>query len=153
MKQLPLHRWRVGILELQPIWRTPRSVTRSKPLRNYSFQPHLAGVLEHNGALRVLKVIVQPHAVLGLAQDAGQGCLADLDRLPPPKASKPRGSRIPRWNYSYVRELRDQEMLGGRPMQPKEAERAWRYAILTQATEPLGRSEGFCFSTAHKSHW
>ena len=37
----PLHRGRVGVLELQPIWRTPRSVTRSQSLRNNSLQPIL----------------------------------------------------------------------------------------------------------------
>jgi hypothetical protein len=59
--RLALDRRRVGVLELQPIWRTPGSVTRSKTLRNNSFEAHPAGVLEHDDALRVLHVFVQPH--------------------------------------------------------------------------------------------
>jgi hypothetical protein len=43
---------------------------------------HLAGVLEHNGALRVLQVLVEPHTRSALAQDADQRGLANLDRLP-----------------------------------------------------------------------
>jgi hypothetical protein len=40
-------------------------------------------VLEHNGALRVLQVFIQAHAVTALAQDAGQRRLAHFDRFPP----------------------------------------------------------------------
>src|SRR5438045_2883640 len=46
---------RSRILEFEPVRRLPRSVTRSKPLRDNSLQPHLAGVLEYDGALRVLQ--------------------------------------------------------------------------------------------------
>ena len=56
---------------------------RSQPLRNDPLQPHLAGVLEHNGALRVLQVLVQTHPRSALAQDAGERRLAHFDRLAP----------------------------------------------------------------------
>ena len=38
-------------------------------------------MLEHDGALRVLQVLVEAHPVAALSQDAGQSCLAHLDRL------------------------------------------------------------------------
>ena len=43
--------------------------------------PHLAGMLEYNGALRVLQVLVQPQAWAALAQDARQRRLSRLERL------------------------------------------------------------------------
>jgi hypothetical protein len=60
-----------------------RPVTRSQPLRENPVQPHLAGVLEYNGSLRVLQVLVQdPRGAF--AKDTGQGRLTDLDRLSAP---------------------------------------------------------------------
>ena len=47
------------------------------------FAAELAGVLEHDHALRMFKVFVQPQAWSALAQDARQGRLARLDRLAP----------------------------------------------------------------------
>ena len=65
---LPPPRRACRILELQPVGRTPRSVTQ--PLRDNSLQPHLAGVPEDDIPLRVLQVLVQAHAMAALAQDA-----------------------------------------------------------------------------------
>jgi hypothetical protein len=60
----------------------PKERRRGHPSSN-PLQPHLAGVLEHHIALRVLQVLIQPYAVPGLAQDTRQGGFADLDRLAP----------------------------------------------------------------------
>jgi hypothetical protein len=46
------------------------------------FEAHFARVAEHHITLRVLQVLVQAHAVAGLAQDAGECRLAHLDGLP-----------------------------------------------------------------------
>ena len=52
---------------LEPVRRASRPIPRSQPLRDNSLQPHLAGVLEHDGAFRVLQVLVGPHARSALA--------------------------------------------------------------------------------------
>ena len=69
----------IGVMH--PIWRTPRSVTQSQPLRDDPLQTHLAGVLEHDGALRVFQVLIQAHTRSAVAKDARQRGLTNLNRL------------------------------------------------------------------------
>jgi len=49
--RFPLHGWRFGVLEFEPVRRPTRPTARSKSLRDNPLQPHLAGVLEHKGTL------------------------------------------------------------------------------------------------------
>jgi hypothetical protein len=70
-------------LNVEPVRRPARSITRAQSLRDNPLQPHLAGVLEHDGAFRMLQVLIQAHAVPSLLQDARQRGLANLDRLSP----------------------------------------------------------------------
>src|SRR4051794_3836500 len=74
---------RLRVLELQPVWRTPRSVTRSQPLGDNALAAELTGVLEDRQTAIVLKVLVQADAMAAISKDTGQGRLADLDRLVP----------------------------------------------------------------------
>jgi hypothetical protein len=48
--RLPLHRRRFRVLELQPVRRAARPVTRAQPLTDDPLQPHLAGVSPIRGA-------------------------------------------------------------------------------------------------------
>ena len=81
--RLTLHRRSLRVLELEPVRRAARSIGRAEPLRDDALAAELAGVLEHDHALRMFKVFVQPQAWSALPQDARERCLADLDRLPP----------------------------------------------------------------------
>ena len=49
--RLTLHRRGLRVLELEPVGRAARSIARSQALRDNTLQPHLAGVLEHKGAV------------------------------------------------------------------------------------------------------
>ena len=49
------------------------------PAAPNAIQAHLAGLLEHRDAIRVL---VESHALPAFAQDAGQESLGHLDRFP-----------------------------------------------------------------------
>jgi hypothetical protein len=66
-------------LELEPVRRPFRPVTRSQALRHNPLGTELASVLEYQGALGMLQVLVQAHAVAALVQDARQRRLAHLD--------------------------------------------------------------------------
>jgi hypothetical protein len=63
------------------------------------------------------------------------------------------GRNLCRWayhdgTYSYVKELERSKCLAAGPCSPKEAERAWRYAILaiqTKQRNPSAGQRGFAF--------
>jgi hypothetical protein len=55
-----LHRWRVRVLELQPIFRSTGAVGRAKALRYDAFESEPAGVGE-NGRAVALDMFVEPN--------------------------------------------------------------------------------------------
>jgi hypothetical protein len=56
--RLAPHRWRVRVLELEPVWRAARAVARAHALRDNPLAAERAGLLEHDHALRMFKVFV-----------------------------------------------------------------------------------------------
>jgi hypothetical protein len=59
---LAFQRRRVWVLALDPVGRSARTIGRVTPFRHDAFEPELAGVLEHERAVRLLHVLVEAKA-------------------------------------------------------------------------------------------
>jgi hypothetical protein len=84
--ELPLHRGRVGVLELEPVARAAGNVKRPQPLRDDAFEAHLARVAKDDVA-GVLQVLVEPQASAARSQHTST-------RATPGRRSRARNGRL-----------------------------------------------------------
>src|SRR3984893_2970822 len=67
----PFHRWRGGVLALDPVRLAPRAVGRVLPLRHHALKAHLASVREHERAVLLVEVLIEPKPGRRASEQAG----------------------------------------------------------------------------------
>src|SRR6266480_2483895 len=79
----PLHRWRVGVLALDPVPRTAGAGRRVAPLRYDAFETELARVTKDERAIFLIEMLIELQSRRGPRQHFGQGSLAHGERIAP----------------------------------------------------------------------
>ena len=78
---LSLQGGRVRVLALDPVPRAARPIWRIAPLRDDALKPEPAGMLEHEPAVVMVQMLVEPQAWRGAREQAGQRRLAHGKRI------------------------------------------------------------------------
>jgi hypothetical protein len=78
-----MRRWRGWVLALDPVRRAAGPVARVLALRHDTLKTQLAGVREHQRAVRVVEVLVEAQARRRAPQQARQSGLAHRERVAP----------------------------------------------------------------------
>src|SRR5271166_5112001 len=78
----PPHCGCVRVFRLDPMRRAPRTIWRIPPLRHDALEPELAGVREHERAVRLVEVLVEAQARRGTREEARERGLFRLQTRP-----------------------------------------------------------------------
>src|SRR3984893_423552 len=76
-----LHRGRVRVLALDPMSRPTGAIRRIAALRHDPLQAELAGMMEDEGAIFLVQVLVKPQARRCSRKQARQGCFPAFELL------------------------------------------------------------------------
>jgi hypothetical protein len=79
----PFHRWRGGVLALDPVRRVAGPVARVLPLRHDALKAHLASVREHERAVLLVEVLIEARPGRRASEQAGKRRLAHRERITP----------------------------------------------------------------------
>ena len=132
------HRRRIRVLELEPVAGATGALARAQPLRHDAFEPHLAGVLEHDvAAMREMRIELHPRqrspqAALRNRNSSfgldGEAVLLGVDGRSDFDALHSRRHDVEVEFYAFDILVSDGEDLRGLPLSMRKASLSWLLA-------------------------